>query len=136
MARSIPARKSSPVPPAARNGGVDALDVDAAILRGLDAVRYLDELAGRDIGIGKGTMLDEPRHRYPIILTDVAFQLKSRPDIGAAFAAGRADEAGLDVGEAEIIGPAVAADRNRVTATIVRAIDQDAARPCRASRRK
>src|SRR6516164_9534725 len=29
MARSIPARKSSPLPPPARNGGIDALDIKA-----------------------------------------------------------------------------------------------------------
>ena len=34
--------------------GVDALDIDAAVLRRLDAVRDLDQLAGGDIGIGEG----------------------------------------------------------------------------------
>jgi hypothetical protein len=33
---------------------VDALDVDAAILRGLDAVRDLDQLARGEIRVGEG----------------------------------------------------------------------------------
>jgi hypothetical protein len=47
MARSIPARKSSPLPPAARRCGIDALDVDAAVLHRLDIIRDLDEACAR-----------------------------------------------------------------------------------------
>jgi len=36
---------------------VDALDVDAAILHRLDAVRYLDQLAGGSVGVGEGASL-------------------------------------------------------------------------------
>ena len=35
-----------------------------------------------------------------------------RPDVGTTLAAGRADEARLDVAQPEIIGPAVAAGRD------------------------
>ena len=38
------------------------------------------------------------------------------PHIRTALAAGRADEAALDVGEPEIVGPAIAADRDQVAA--------------------
>jgi hypothetical protein len=49
------------------------------------------------------------------------------PDIGAPPAAGLADEPGLDVGEPDIIGPPVAADRRPMAAVIVAAIDQETA---------
>jgi hypothetical protein len=42
-----------------------------------------------------------------------------RPHLGAAVAAGRADETRLDVGEPDLVGPAVAADRDRMAAAIV-----------------
>jgi hypothetical protein len=44
MARSIPARKSSPVPPAARKGALTPSIVDTTTLHCLDAVRDLDQL--------------------------------------------------------------------------------------------
>jgi hypothetical protein len=53
--------------------------------------------------------------------------MKVRPDIGAALAAGLADEQVLDVGQLDIIGPSVTADRDRVAAMKVLARDQDAA---------
>jgi hypothetical protein len=49
MARSIPARNCSPLPPAARNG---SFDEDTAVLNGFDAVGDLDKLARCGIGIG------------------------------------------------------------------------------------
>jgi hypothetical protein len=45
---------------------------------------------------------------------------------GAALAAGTTDEPWLYVGQPDIIGPVVAADRNRMAATVVSAIDQQA----------
>ena len=51
-----------------------------------------------------------------------------RPDLGAALAAGLADEERLDVGEPHVIRPSIRADRERVAAVVVRAVDQDAAR--------
>jgi hypothetical protein len=45
------------------------------------------------------------------------------PDIGAAFAASWANELGLKIRQPNPIGPPVAADRNVMTARIVRAID-------------
>jgi hypothetical protein len=49
------------------------------------------------------------------------------PDIGASLAAGFADEAGLDIGKPDVIGPLICAGRDRVAAMMVGAIDQDAA---------
>jgi hypothetical protein len=45
----------------------------------------------------------------------------------APLAAGGAGEAVLDIGEPNVIGPSVTADRQRVATVVVRAIDQDAA---------
>ena len=53
--------------------------------------------------------------------------IEIRPDIGAALAAGRADKARLDVGEPDIIGPAVTAHGDKVAAFEVGAIDQQPA---------
>jgi hypothetical protein len=43
---------------------------------------------------------------------------------GAKLAAGTPDEPRLYVGQPEIIGPAITADRNRMAAAVVSAIDQ------------
>ena len=53
--------------------------------------------------------------------------MKIRPHIGPSLAACRADEPIFDVGEPEIVGPLVGANRGRVAAVVVGAIDQDAA---------
>jgi hypothetical protein len=53
--------------------------------------------------------------------------MKVRPDVSASLAAAFADEAGLNIGEPDVVRPLVRADRDRVAAVIVRAIDQDAA---------
>ena len=45
---------------------------------------------------------------------------------GAKLAAGTTDEPRLYVGQPEIIGPAITADRNRMAAAVVSAIDQQA----------
>ena len=60
MARSIPARKSSPLPPAARN--IHPLGINPAGLHGFDAIRDLDDLARGDIGIGEGMICHELFH--------------------------------------------------------------------------
>jgi hypothetical protein len=49
-----------------------------------------------------------------------------RPDVGAAIAAGLADEQGLDIGQADLVGPSAGVNRCRVAALEVRAVDQDA----------
>jgi hypothetical protein len=43
------------------------------------------------------------------------------------FSGGSADDAWLKIRQPEVIGPAVSADRGRVAAVIVGAVDQDAA---------
>jgi hypothetical protein len=48
-----------------------------------------------------------------------------RPDVSAAPAARLADEARLDIGQAEVVGPLIAADRDRMAAFVVGAEDQD-----------
>jgi hypothetical protein len=64
-----------------------------------------------------------------------AGQLKLRPDIRATFAAGFADEAGLDIEEPDMVRSAVGADLDAVAATVIPAIDQHVARaPARSSR--
>jgi len=51
-----------------------------------------------------------------------------RPRVGAALAAGLADEPRLEIGELEIVRPAVRTERDRMAAGVVRAADQNAAR--------
>jgi len=51
--------------------------------------------------------------------------LKIRPHLGAAFAAGGTDKAGFDVGQPDIIAPAVGAGFDVVAASMIPAIDQD-----------
>jgi len=45
---------------------------------------------------------------------------------GAKLAAGTTDEPRLYVGQPEIIGPAITADRNRMAAAVVSAVNQHA----------
>jgi hypothetical protein len=59
--------------------------------------------------------------------TGILSPIKIRPDVGAALAARPADEARLDVGQPDIIGPSIPADHDRVAAAIVGAIDHEAA---------
>jgi hypothetical protein len=51
-----------------------------------------------------------------------------RPDVAALPAAGLTSEQGFDIGQPDIIGPSIGADRGRMAAMIVRAIDQETAR--------
>ena len=53
--------------------------------------------------------------------------MEIRADISTSLAAAPADELLLDVGQPDVIGPAVGADGRAMAATIVRAIDQDPA---------
>jgi len=55
------------------------------------------------------------------------FPMEVRADIRAPLAAGLAGEAKLDIGQPNIIGPSVAADRRPMAALIIRAIDQETA---------
>jgi hypothetical protein len=50
--------------------------------------------------------------------------IEIRPHVGAAMTAGLANELRLDIGQPGIIGPAIATDRNRVTATINSAVHE------------
>jgi hypothetical protein len=56
-----------------------------------------------------------------------ASPMEVRPDVGASLAACLASEQGFEIGEPDVIRPSVAADRDRVAAMEVGAIDQDAA---------
>ena len=49
------------------------------------------------------------------------------PHIGAAPAAGRADEPGLKIGQPNVFWPGIGAGRDVMRAVIVAAIDQDTA---------
>ena len=57
---------------------------------------------------------------------------EERPDIGAAVAAGLAGELRLKIGQPHVIGPSVCADRDRMTAAVVCAVNQQAAHAGRA----
>src|SRR5215831_12525875 len=70
-------------------------------------------------------------HRYPITLTVILSQLKSGADVGPALAADRTGETRLKIAEPKIIGPAIPADRCRMRAVVVAAVDHDAARGTR-----
>jgi hypothetical protein len=54
-------------------------------------------------------------------------RFEQRPNVGASLAASLADEPRFQIGQPDVIGPLVGADRDRMAAAIVRAIDQDAA---------
>jgi hypothetical protein len=62
-------------------------------------------------------------------------RLQIGPDISAPVAASLADEPRVNIGQSQVVGPAVTANRNRVAAVVVRAIDCERARRCRAFRR-
>jgi hypothetical protein len=49
---------------------------------------------------------------------------KFRPDIRAAFAAAGADEAGLDVGQSDVVAPAARIGLDVMAAAVIAAIDQ------------
>ena len=55
------------------------------------------------------------------------FPIKIRSDIRAFLAAELAGEAGLDVGQPNVVWPAIAADRGPMAALVIRAIDQETA---------
>jgi len=57
----------------------------------------------------------------------IYFPMEVGTDISAFPAAGLAGELGLQIGQADVVGPSVAADRNPVRAVIIRAIDQEPA---------
>jgi hypothetical protein len=58
--------------------------------------------------------------------------MKVRPDVSASRAAGLAYEPRLEIGKPDVIRPLIAADRDRVAAAKVLAIDQDTAQAGRA----
>ncbi|WP_027524103.1 hypothetical protein [Bradyrhizobium sp. Ec3.3] len=55
------------------------------------------------------------------------FQLKVRADVRTAAPADAAGKARFDIGQAHLVGPAIGAQGHVVAATIVGAINQDAA---------
>jgi len=60
IAQSRPALYSAGVPLSSnRNGPVDLLDIDPAVLDGLKCVGEFDDLAGGDLRIGEGSAGDE-----------------------------------------------------------------------------
>jgi hypothetical protein len=62
MARAMPARNWSGVPLALRKALFDQLNVNPAVLRRLDRVGDLHQLARRGVGINEGAGLYEFRH--------------------------------------------------------------------------
>jgi len=53
--------------------------------------------------------------------------MKVRPDIGASLTAGSANEPCFEIRKPDVIRPLLGADRDRMAAMIVRAIDQETA---------
>ena len=53
--------------------------------------------------------------------------MKIGPNVGALLAAGFTDELRFEIGEPDVIRPWISADRDRVAAFVIRAIDQDPA---------
>ena len=53
--------------------------------------------------------------------------MEIRPYVGATLAANRAHKPRLDVRQPDVIGPGITADRKRVAAAVVTAIDEDSA---------
>ena len=51
--------------------------------------------------------------------------MEVRPDVGAAFAANLADEAGLEIRQSDFIRPLIGEHRDGMAALEVRAIDQE-----------
>ena len=70
-----------------------------------------------------------PRHRISPIDSSSPrlIPIEARPHVRASFPARPTDEQRLYVAKPDVIGPAVAADRDRVAAPIIRAIDQETA---------
>ena len=69
-------------------------------------------------------------------LAGFLFTIEVRPHICTALAADPAGEALLDIGQSGIIGPAITADRDRVAAAVIRAVDQETANEMTASGQK
>jgi hypothetical protein len=69
-------------------------------------------------------------HHFPFIANlSTGAHLGGReqaPDVGTSLAAGLADEQRLDVGEPDMVRPPIGAHLNRVAASEVGAIDQEA----------
>jgi len=59
--------------------------------------------------------------------TSPGIPVEVRPDVSASPSAGFAHEPWFEIGEPDVIRPLVRADRDRVAAMMVRAIDQHAA---------
>ena len=53
--------------------------------------------------------------------------LKQRSDVGVLLAAGLAGEQRLDIGQPDIIGPSVSADRGRMAALVILTVDKQTA---------
>src|ERR1700730_16995744 len=53
--------------------------------------------------------------------------IKQRPDVSASMSAYLAHKPRLQIGQPEMIRPLIRADRDRVAALVVRAVDQEAA---------
>jgi len=68
-------------------------------------------------------LLPKPHHPHRRLLGEI------RSHFGTTLAAGLASEARLDVRQPDVIWPHIAADRDRVAATIVLAVDQQPRTP-------
>jgi hypothetical protein len=83
----------------------------------------------RIVGCGYSAGRVEPARALAIArrCNGQSLPMKVRPNVGASLAAGLAYEPRLEIEKPDVIGPLVRADRDRMAAMIVRAIDQHAA---------
>jgi hypothetical protein len=51
--------------------------------------------------------------------------IEVRPNVGAALAAGRADETWLKIGQPHVVRPSIAAYRDQVAAFVIGAVNQE-----------
>jgi hypothetical protein len=98
----------------------DVANAGLARSDGLDRGACPEATGSSRPGLSRRALHPAITHRLDGLL--VAIEL--RPHVSAAMATGSADEPRLNVGQPEIIGPAVAADRKRMAAAIVGAVDQ------------
>jgi len=86
-----------------------------------------DELAPRGSGIGSSNARFQPRSATSSLVGQLPARIEVRSDVGTLGAASPTNKSLFKVGEPDMIGPLVRADRDRMAAAKVRAIDQEAA---------
>src|SRR6202023_2315604 len=81
--------------------------------------------------IGAQKKAIDRRSAKPVNLISLcpSWRARNAPDIGTSLPAGLANEQRFDVGEPDVVRPAIAADCRGVAAFVIRAIGQEIANP-------